>query len=110
MSQRRLLLSLVIAASILLSFFAGRWTGELKSSLQDEANYPWSLHKRIGEVNIQCETISKLTENNEFFVQVLSDKKVLVVATYEKQNGFVKAFAISRNGEVATDSWQLECK
>jgi hypothetical protein len=99
----------VLIAAIFASFVVGRWNGSLKRSLQSEINYPWSLHQKIGSVDIQCDQLLQTTSIGHFFVQSLDDGATLIIAAYDNITKKVNAFALSSSGAVASDDWTMEC-
>lgn len=110
--NRRAFVLLVIALAVIsVSFAVGHWSGSLKTNLESEVNYPWALHHKIGDVNIQCDNLLKTPTVGDFFVQPIDDGATLVIATFDKREGIVKAFALDpATGAIAFDNWPLECK
>ena len=109
--KKRTFALLVIAiAAVLVSFAVGCWSGSLKKSLESETDYPWALHRKIGNVDIQCDKLLKTPSVGNFFVQPIDGGTTLVIATFDKSTGMVKAFAVDSTGAIASDSWPLECK
>lgn len=102
---------LVIAiAAIAASFAVGRWSGSLQTSLKQEADYPWELHRKIGSVDIQCDKLLKTPSVGQYFVQSIEGGTVLVIASFDKRTGMIKAFALDSSGRIASDSWPVDCK
>ncbi|NTV97026.1 MAG: hypothetical protein HGA75_16705 [Thiobacillus sp.] len=100
---------LIAVAASAISFYVGRWSGYLKSSLQREADYPMALQRKIGSVDIQCHTLLQEASIHHFLIRQLDDGETLVIASYDDRARVVRAYAISTSGELASDSWPLEC-
>ena len=77
--------------------------------LKGESTYPWELHRKIGSVGVDCQTLSGTPGIGKFFVRSLDDGATLVVASMDSTRKMVTAFALNSAGEVASDSWPLEC-
>lgn len=107
---RKLLWPIIAVIAVAVSFAAGRWSGSLAQSLKGESAYPWELHRKIGSVDIGCETLSGTPGTGKFFVRPLDDGATLVVASLDGSRKMVTAFALNTAGQVASDSWPLECK
>ncbi len=92
------------------SFILGRWSGALKGSLEREASYPWALHKKLSSLDARCEALRKPPTVGRFFVQPADNGETLLIATLNDRTGTVNAFAVNSAGQLASDSWPVECK
>ena len=111
MNKRLIQFIWIIFALVLLclAFFAGRWSESLQLSLRNEANYPWDLHKKLSNTDIQCSTLLTNGATGEFSVMPIENGDVLIIATYDNASGLVTAYAVDVSGRIATDSWILGC-
>jgi hypothetical protein len=109
-SHRRLAVVLLILLGLLLSFYAGHWTGRMTASLGAEAEYPWELHQKIGRADLSCDKLASAPRTGRFLVLPLDGGSVLLVVSYDPSKQFVVAYVIDSGGRYATDSWTLECK
>jgi hypothetical protein len=107
---RRAILALILFAALAASFAVGRWSGTLKGSLEREASYPWALHKKISNIDTRCERLRTPPTIGKFFIQPTDDGETLLIAVLDDRSGTVNAFAINSLGQVASDSWPVECK
>lgn len=93
-----------------VSFALGRWSGALKGSLEREAVYPWALHKKLSSIDAGCERLRTPPTIGKFFVQPADAGETLLLAALNDRTGMINAFAVSSDGQVASDSWLAECK
>lgn len=91
------------------AFVAGRWSGSLQRSLGMEANYPWDLHRKIGQAGLGCETLTASPSSGRFHVRALDNGATLVVASFDRESGKVTAFAVESSGRMASDAWVARC-
>ena len=99
-----------LLVAIAASFMLGRWSGALKGSLEREASYPWALHKKLSSIDARCETLRMPPTVGMFFVQPADNGETLLIAALNDRTGTVNAFAVNSAGQVASDSWPVECK
>ena len=101
---------LAVLILIVLAFFVGHWSGALQMSLQNESAYPWNLHKKIANINIQCDALYSESNTGNFYVKSIDNGSILIVATLDRSTDAVIAYALDTEGNVASDSWQLSCQ
>ncbi len=101
---------LIVILLVIGSFLIGRWSGLVQTNLTLEKNYPHVLHKKLANIDLGCESLKVLPTYGKFFVQTIDGGDTLLLATWQKNSGEIKAFALSSNGEQASDSWRVECK
>lgn len=102
---------LVVAVAALSGSFAvGRWSGALQQSLQSETTCPWELHRKIAQLDLQCEQLRSTQYAGQFYVQPIDNGATLIVAMLDVHEGKVRAFALDAVGRIASDTWALECK
>jgi len=109
-SLSKLAVILLLLLGVLLSFFAGHWTGRMKADLRTEAEYPWELHQKIGQADLTCEKLGSAPRTGRFLVEPLDGGSTLLVVSYDPSKQFVVAYVIDSRGRFATDSWTPECK
>jgi hypothetical protein len=95
---------------VAVSFAFGRWSGTLKGSLEREATYPWALHKKLSNIDARCERFQASPTVGKFFVEPSDGGETLLIAVLNHRTGTVSAFAVDSSGQVASDSWPVECK
>lgn len=96
-------------AGLVLAFFTGRVTAGLERSLQNEADYPWALHRRIAAAGLDCAKLLKARPTSPWYVERLGPDNALVVARYDREQQMVSAVALDVAGREAADRWPLEC-
>jgi hypothetical protein len=101
---------IITVSLVALSFGLGRWSAALQKGLEDEARYPWELHRKLALVELRCETPLNAAATGRFYVQPEDDGATLIVSTFDRGTGMVTAFALGTSGRVAMDSWPLDCK
>ena len=107
--SKRLLWVIGCVVIAVASFAFGRWSGALKESLEREASYPWVLHKKISGIDTTCEALRTAPKVGKFIVQTTDGGETLLIATTNEKTKIVSAFALSSSGQVASDSWPIDC-
>jgi hypothetical protein len=108
--SKRLLWVFGCAVIAMASFALGRWSGALKESLAREASYPWALHKKLSNIDTTCEVLRTAPKLGKFIVQATDGGETLLITAADETTKTVNAFAVSSGGQVASDSWPIECK
>lgn len=91
------------------SFALGRWSGVLKTSLEQEANYPWELHKKLSSIDTTCEALRMAPKIGMFIIHATDGGETLLITVANEKTKTVSSFAVSSSGKVASDSWPIEC-
>jgi hypothetical protein len=106
---KRAAVVVIAVAALAAAFGAGRWSGALRSSTQQEATYPWDLHRKIGQASIGCDVLSATPSAGRFHVRPQDDGNTLIVVAHDRQTGKVNGFVVDASGRMASDAWTLEC-
>jgi hypothetical protein len=102
--------SAAILFALIASFIIGRWSGDLMESLSNEATYPWALHKKIALIDAGCAELRKPQTMGKFIVTPTDNGETLLIAALNNRSGKVSAFAVTFDGQFASDSWSVDCK
>ncbi|HEX5683709.1 MAG TPA: hypothetical protein VFY73_06690 [Ideonella sp.] len=100
---------LIGVSALALAFLAGRWSEGLQTGLRQETDYPWDLHRKIGQAGIDCSLLSANPSAGRFRVRPLDDGATLIVASQDRSTGKVTAFALEGSGRMAADTWTADC-
>lgn len=107
--SKRLLWAFACAVIAMGAFALGRWSGALKEGLAREASYPWTLHKKLSGIDTTCEALRAAPKLGKFIVQATDRGETLLVAVVNEKTRTVNAFAVGSGGQMASDSWPIEC-
>lgn len=109
-SHKRIIWAFAFFGAVTASFALGRWSGTLKASLAREASYPWLLHKKLSNIDARCDRLRTPPTIGKFFVQPTDGGETLLIAALNERTETVNAFAVNSAGQVASDSWHVDCK
>lgn len=107
MKKSTIVILLLLVSS--LSFFAGWFIGKISSSVALESKYNWALHRKIGQLGTDCSVRDQLQASPSFVTQTIEQGNILLVASLSYSPQKITAFAINVNGEIASDSWEVNC-
>lgn len=106
---RRLIYFIAVLVSIALSFGAGRWSSNLQQSVDEQARYPWQLHRKLSAAAISCDNFDRGPLVGRFYVVALDDGATLVAAALNQKKTLIFAVGANTEGQVAMESWPLDC-
>lgn len=109
-SRKSVIGAIALSIALASSFALGHWSGGLEASLKREASYPWALHRELSNIDARCEKLRAPATIGKFFVEPTDGGETLLVAVLNDRAGLVNAFAVSSSGQVASDSWPVECE
>ncbi len=107
---KKVLWVFVFLIAVITAFALGRWSGSFKASLEQEVNYPWPLHKKLTSIDTRCEKLRMPPQVGKFFVQATDGGETLLISALNERTETVNAFAINSAGQMAADSWTVDCK
>lgn len=108
--MRQIAIGLLLVCTVAASFYLGRFTAKLDTGLSSEANYPWDLHKKIAELNVDCGKPSNGEKIGDFLVEPVTAIRAVGIVSYDISKHMIQASIVDRNGRFATDSWPLDCQ
>lgn len=109
-APRKILMLVACLAGLAASFLLGRFSADLKASLASEAAYPWGLHKKLSAIDVRCESLLTAPASGQFKIQPIEGGSTLLISRFNRETGLVTGVALDAGGQMASDSWQVDCK
>jgi hypothetical protein len=108
--NRRYAAAAVVCIAVIAAFVAGRWTGRLSASLGQEAAYPWDLHRKLSQMNMNCDRLKDKPDKGAFYLHSADNGNTLMAAVRAPSGDAIHLFAADALGRTATDTISAQCR